>query len=218
MCWRRFLSTTQSTVPDLKKALHADAYLKVWGCSATTYHRVAISAAYPKEKAGVAQTEPFEVAWQFFDHSRPPKLTGSNRARLTLAHVRHRIATQCSGKSYCSAAAKFLGLPVWGAPPGLGSNFAGRPLKVDTNGAVFGYLKVLFGDAAWRPFVGLRASLLPGLKSYGAGPAVGLRFALPAGLVGLTELGADYFFISRDDRYRLALTAQAGLGFDFRLQ
>lgn len=144
-------SATQSTVPDLKKAFHADAYLKVWGCSATTYHRVAISGAYPKAKAGAAETDVIEVAWQFFDHSRPPKLTGSNRARLTLAHVRHMIATQCSGKSYASAAAKFLGLPVWGAPPGLGSNFAGRPLKVDTNGAVFGYLKVLFGDAAGTP-------------------------------------------------------------------
>lgn len=144
-------SATQSTVPDLKKAFHADAYLKVWGCSATTYHRVAISAAYPKAKAGAAETDVIEVAWQFFDHSRPPKLTGSNRARLTLAHVRHMIAFQCSGKSYASAAAKFLGLPVWGAPPGLGSNFAGRPLKVDTNAAVFGYLKVLFGDAAGTP-------------------------------------------------------------------
>ncbi|HYI02951.1 tetratricopeptide repeat protein [Hyalangium sp.] len=77
---------------------------------------------------------------------------------------------------------------------------------------------IQFGHAALRPFVGLRASLLPGLRSYGAGPAVGLRFALPAGMVGLAELGADYFFIGRDDRYRFALTAQAGLGFDLRLQ
>lgn len=74
------------------------------------------------------------------------------------------------------------------------------------------------GQGAWRPFLGLRASLVPGLKSYGVGPVIGGRIALPGGLVGLVDLGGDYFFAGRDDRYRFAVTAQAGLGFDLRLQ
>jgi tetratricopeptide (TPR) repeat protein len=69
-----------------------------------------------------------------------------------------------------------------------------------------------------RPFLGVRASLLPGVDTYGAGAVLGGRLALPAGLVGVVDLGADYFFISRDDRKRLAITAQAGLGFDLHLR
>lgn len=76
---------------------------------------------------------------------------------------------------------------------------------------------VLPGSGSARPFLGVRASLLPGLHIYGAGAVLGGRLALPAGLVGVVDLGADYFFISRDDRKRFAVTAQAGLGFDLPL-
>jgi hypothetical protein len=76
---------------------------------------------------------------------------------------------------------------------------------------------VLPGHGAWRPFLGLRASLLPGIQTYGAGPVVGGRIALPAGLVGVVDLGADYFFTRRNDRNRFAVTVQAGLGFDLQL-
>jgi hypothetical protein len=74
------------------------------------------------------------------------------------------------------------------------------------------------GYGMLRPFLGLRASMLPGLNTHGAGAVLGGRLALPAGLVGMVDLGADYFFISRDDRKRLAVTAQAGLGFDLHLR
>ncbi|WP_163997102.1 tetratricopeptide repeat protein [Pyxidicoccus caerfyrddinensis] len=68
-----------------------------------------------------------------------------------------------------------------------------------------------------RPFLGLRASLLPGIDTYGAGPVLGGRLALPAGLMGVVDVGADYFFLSRDDRHRFAVTVQAGLGFELHL-
>jgi hypothetical protein len=74
------------------------------------------------------------------------------------------------------------------------------------------------GSAALRPFLGVRASLVPGLDSYGAGPVVGVRYALPAGFMALAEVGADCFFIAREERYQEAVTAQAGLGFDLRVQ
>jgi tetratricopeptide (TPR) repeat protein len=76
---------------------------------------------------------------------------------------------------------------------------------------------LLLGSAWWKPFLGLRASLLPGLDSYGGGPVLGGRFPLRGGFVALLEVGADYFVASREDRYRFAVTAQAGLGLDIRL-
>lgn len=77
---------------------------------------------------------------------------------------------------------------------------------------------VLLGSGTVRPHVGPRLLLIPGARSYGAGLMVGARFALPARFVALVDVGADYFFITPDDSYRrLALTIQAGLGFDVRL-
>ena len=73
------------------------------------------------------------------------------------------------------------------------------------------------GRGGLRPFVGLRATLNPGAGGYAGGAVVGGRLALPAGFVALLDVGADYFFIGDVDHQRLALTAQAGLGFDVRL-
>ena len=47
---------------------------------------------------------------------------------------------------------------------------------------------------------------------------VGGRVNLPAGFVAVVDVGADCFFASRENRYRVAVTAQTGLGFDARLQ
>jgi hypothetical protein len=74
------------------------------------------------------------------------------------------------------------------------------------------------GRGGLRPFVGLRATLNPGAGGYAGGVAVGGRLALPAGLVALLDVGADYFFIGDEAHERFALTAQAGLGFDVRLR
>ncbi|WP_224365599.1 tetratricopeptide repeat protein [Hyalangium versicolor] len=68
------------------------------------------------------------------------------------------------------------------------------------------------GNGLIRPFLGARASLLPGIKTYGAGIVAGGRIALPATLVGVFDLGTDYFFTRLNNRYRFAVTAQAGLG------
>ncbi|HEX8440692.1 tetratricopeptide repeat protein [Archangium sp.] len=74
------------------------------------------------------------------------------------------------------------------------------------------------GRGLLKPHVGLRAVLVPGVDSYGAGAVAGLRYTLANGLVALMDVGADYFFLVRDDSYRnYAVTAQAGLGFDVRL-
>lgn len=71
---------------------------------------------------------------------------------------------------------------------------------------------------ALQPHLSLRAILVPGARSYGAGAVTGVRYKLPNGLVVLVDVGADYLFVTGDESYRrFALTAQAGLGFDVRL-
>lgn len=77
---------------------------------------------------------------------------------------------------------------------------------------------VLLGRGAFRPHLGLRATLVPGARSYGGGAVAGLRVSLPRGFVALVDVGVERFFVTADDTYRdLALTAQAGLGFDLQL-
>ncbi|MFL5358801.1 hypothetical protein [Archangium sp.] len=73
------------------------------------------------------------------------------------------------------------------------------------------------GGGSLRPCVALRATLNPGAGGYAGGVVVGGRLSLPAGFVALLDLGADYFFIADEAHQRLALTVQAGLGFDVRL-
>ncbi|HEX8437814.1 tetratricopeptide repeat protein [Archangium sp.] len=77
---------------------------------------------------------------------------------------------------------------------------------------------VLLGHAAFQPYLGLRAVLVPGEKSYGGGAVVGGRFALPAGFVALVDVGAEYLPNDDDFVRPFALTVQAGLGFDIRLR
>jgi hypothetical protein len=73
------------------------------------------------------------------------------------------------------------------------------------------------GRGGLRPFVGLRATLIPSEGGYGAGAVVGGRLALPAGFVALVDVGADYFILSDEAHQRFALTVHLGLGFDVRL-
>jgi tetratricopeptide (TPR) repeat protein len=73
---------------------------------------------------------------------------------------------------------------------------------------------LLLGDGRLRPHLGLRATLVPGQGGYGAGVLAGGRIFLPAGLVGLVDVGGDYFLVGDGAHHRFALTAQAGLGLE----
>ncbi|NMO19691.1 tetratricopeptide repeat protein [Pyxidicoccus fallax] len=73
----------------------------------------------------------------------------------------------------------------------------------------------VLGDGAFRPHVALRATAVPGLSAYGAGPVVGARFALGRSLTALVDVGGEFFFKVPETGYRsFALTASAGFGFD----
>jgi hypothetical protein len=73
---------------------------------------------------------------------------------------------------------------------------------------------LLLGNGVLRPHLGLRATLVPGEGGYGAGALAGGRISLPAGLVGLVDVGGDYFFVSDEAHQRFALTVQVGLGLE----
>lgn len=68
-----------------------------------------------------------------------------------------------------------------------------------------------------RPFLGLRTVLVPSEGGYGAGAVVGGRLSLPAHLMAVVEVGADYFLFRDDAHHRFSVTAQAGIAFDLRL-
>jgi tetratricopeptide (TPR) repeat protein len=70
------------------------------------------------------------------------------------------------------------------------------------------------GSSALRPLLGVRAVLVPGEGGYGVGAVVGGRFLLPAHLVALVDVGADYFLVADASHHRFAFTVQAGLGVD----
>jgi hypothetical protein len=74
------------------------------------------------------------------------------------------------------------------------------------------------GSTALRPALGVRAVLVPTEEGYGVGAVVGGRFLLPAQLVALVEVGADYFLVADEAHHRFAFTVQAGLGFDLSLR
>jgi tetratricopeptide (TPR) repeat protein len=74
------------------------------------------------------------------------------------------------------------------------------------------------GSTALRPVLGVRAVLVPTEEGYGVGAVVGGRFLLPAQLVALVDVGADYFLVADEAHHRFAFTLQAGLGFDLPLR
>lgn len=73
---------------------------------------------------------------------------------------------------------------------------------------------LLLGSRVLRPHLGLRATLVPGEGGYGAGAVGGGRVFFPAGLVGLVDVGGDYFFVRDEAHQRFALTVQVGLGLE----
>jgi hypothetical protein len=70
------------------------------------------------------------------------------------------------------------------------------------------------GSTALRPALGVRAVLVPEAGGYGVGAVVGGRFLLPAHLVAVVDVGADYFLVADAFHHRFAFTVQAGLGFN----
>jgi hypothetical protein len=74
------------------------------------------------------------------------------------------------------------------------------------------------GSTALRPALGVRAVLVPELGGYGVGAVVGGKYLLPAHLVALVDVGADYFLVADEAHHRFAFTVQAGLGFDLSLR
>jgi hypothetical protein len=81
---------------------------------------------------------------------------------------------------------------------------------------------VLVGPDALKAHLGLRGTLASGTGGSGGGFVIGGRLTLPAGLVAVLDVGAEYFFIrGRDvegnEINPFALTALAGVGLSLDL-
>jgi tetratricopeptide (TPR) repeat protein len=77
----------------------------------------------------------------------------------------------------------------------------------------------VLGGGRIQPHVGLRATHISLMDSYGAGAVAGLRYTLANNFVVLMDVGTDLFFHTPDyaNQDKFHVTIEAGLGFDVRL-
>jgi hypothetical protein len=147
-------AVNSSSWPTMKNAFAANGSLHVWGCSATTHHKNLTQGARANKKAG--DNAAFTVTTVARHHDGD--LAQSVEERTTRARVKFDMDRRFRSLSYMAAAASALGIPVFGAPPGVGSSFAdpkkkkpGHPelsvMFIDTqeNSGVYGYFKDEFG-------------------------------------------------------------------------
>ncbi|SEU32209.1 carboxypeptidase-like regulatory domain-containing protein [Stigmatella erecta] len=115
--------------PHLKDAMSPTGSWHVWGCSATTHYMNLVREAYKHKAAG--EDQHFLVNTTYMNHRVPPEKTRTIAERTTRQRVRAFMDTRFRSNTYMAAAASYLGLDVFGAPPGVGSNF-GVTMYIDT--------------------------------------------------------------------------------------
>lgn len=119
--------------PKLRAAMAADGRWMLWGCSATTHFQRLMHGANKLDKKSEAF---FTVDTAVRSHG---KVVQTIRERTTRPRVRALLDAEFRGETYLAAAAKFLDLPVYGAPPGTGASFSSDPgMFIDT--ATYAYL------------------------------------------------------------------------------
>jgi hypothetical protein len=138
-----FNPTNVAKWPKLKLAMSASGSWHVWGCSATTHNKNLVAAALAHKKAG--DDTHFTVNTTSNHHDGRP--AEKVEERTTRKRVKRDMDTRFRRLSFMAAAAKFLGIPVFGPPPGVGSSFANpsKPKKGQPE------LSVMYIDSASNP-------------------------------------------------------------------
>jgi hypothetical protein len=143
-----FNATNVAGWPSLKAAMAGGSSWHVWGCSATTHHLRLTAGAQEHKSNGDLFF--FTVDTVVKDHHHGPERTVQTvQERTTRAKVRFEMDRRFRSQTYLAAAASFLGIPVFGAPPGVGSSFDQKRnlMFIDTKeyGVSFAYFKDQFG-------------------------------------------------------------------------
>jgi hypothetical protein len=149
-----FNPTNVAKWPKLKLAMSAGGSWHVWGCSATTHNKNLVAAALGHKKAG--DDTHFTVNTTSKHHDG--RLAEKVEERTTRKRVKRDMDARFRKLSYMAAATKFLGMPVFGPPPGVGSSFAnpskpkkGQPelnvmyIDIASNSSTYAYFKTEFG-------------------------------------------------------------------------
>jgi hypothetical protein len=130
--------------PNLKAAMAAKATWHVWGCSATTHHLRLEEGANTHKKDG----DLFFFTVDSVTKRHHGEVILIIKERTTRARVRFEMDARFRAESYMAAAATFLGIPVFGAPPGVGSSFDQKRnlMFIDTKeyGVAFAYFRDQF--------------------------------------------------------------------------
>lgn len=140
-----FNATNVAGWPNMKAAMAPGAGWHVWGCSATTHHKNLTVAAHQHKKDG--DTKFFTVTTSVQHHGGATAQTMDERTNR--ARIRFSMDQRFRAASYMAAAVKHLGVPVFGAPPGVGSSFDQKKsiMFIDTTAyaTLFAYFKDEFG-------------------------------------------------------------------------
>jgi hypothetical protein len=139
-----FKPANTASWPNLKDAMAADGRWQIWGCSATTFYKDMTREALKTKTDDALFLVVTDVA-----HHEGGK-SSHTEARTTRKRVRSLMDRLFHSGSYMSAAASFLGISVFGAPPGVGADYS-----VVSGLSVMG----IKGDTA--PYVFLKADFSP---------------------------------------------------------
>lgn len=190
-----FNSTNTVGWPKMKAAMAADGNWHVWGCSATTHHKNAAAKAQEHKKEGDDFYFTVETTAQHHDGS-PAQCV---EERTTRKRVRAQMDERFRSTTYMAAAAKYLGVAVYGAPPGVGSSFADPAKKIPghpemnvmfIDRATYSNVYVFFKDEFGPEFAPTNTPFDKGYVDY---KRIATR-AIPAA----AAFSSQYYYFSRD--------------------
>lgn len=141
-----------SAFPHLKSALGKSAFLKVWGCSATSRYKALQGGALLALRQKRDPHALFDVRYGWESHGSKTWYYFTEAA--SLAQTRHTITRAFLSGSYMQVAVNALGIQVYGSPPGVGSSYGGRTgmyIQTKSYAQVYGYMNHLFGKEAAKP-------------------------------------------------------------------
>lgn len=184
-----FHATNVANWPNLKAAMAPGGSWHVWGCSATTHFKRLTSAAHQQKLKKTGEHQHFTVNTSLTAHGTST-VYRTIEERTTLARIRADMDLGFRSTSYMAAAARFLGIDVFGPPPGVGASFKPKPalMYIDTKtyGSLYSYFKAEFGPE----FVPTSSTYDTGYVNYSA--LAGRAAAAPA------PFSSEYYKLDKD--------------------
>jgi hypothetical protein len=152
--------------PNLKAAMDPKkGFWQIWGCSATAFFKEMMNDALGKDVT--TDTQLFKATTDLkHDNGSPSEHDEAVKTREHLRVFVHDILRGTSELSpYMSHAAKFLGLPVFGAPPGVGTDFAHYPAKPEP----FQVMGVYSAAPSFTFIAGFKPPIIPSTDKFYSG-------------------------------------------------